>query len=269
MKPYYSTDLGTLYHGDCLEIMPQLDPVDLVLTSPPYDDLRKYGGYSFDFKKTGKHIFKVLKNGGVCVWIVGDETKNGCESGTSFRQALHFMHFGFNLHDTMFYKKNSAPFPTSNRYEQVIEYMFIFSKCKIKTVNLIKDKKNKWAGSKPFGMRSNRQKSGELKQREASTINQFGIRTNVWEYSTGANYSTKDKCAFEHPAIFPEALARDHIISWSNENDTIMDPMCGSGTTLKQCERLKRKWIGIEIEEKYCEIAAKRIEAERKQLKLF
>ena len=265
---YYRTPLGVLYNCDCLTILPHLEPVDLVLTSPPYDNLRDYGGYSFDFKKTGKALFKLIKDGGVCVWVVGDETQNGSESGTAFKHALHFKHFGFNLHDTMIYSKAGFAFPSNERYHQTFEYMFIFSKRKPNVFNPIKDKLNRYSRR---GGDFSRQKNGKIKHgnKGGLPLKRYGQRYNIWEYKVGGGNVTKDKVAYKHPAIFPESLARDHIISWSNQNDTVLDPMCGSGTTLKQAEKLKRKWIGIEIEEKYCEIAAKRVELERKQLKLF
>ena len=271
MKPYYETPNGVLYHGDCLDIMPLLEPVDLTVTSPPYDDLRTYQGYKFDFEGIAKELFRVTKGGGVIVWVVGDETKNGSESGTSFRQALFFKATGLNLHDTMIYKKNGPAYPSQDKYYQLFDYMFVFSKGSPKTFNPLKDRENKWYGQKWSKKRSRRNKEGELKDStwDQSEGGRFGTRFNVWKYNVGHGYSSKDKVAYEHPAIFPEMLAQDHIVSWSNKGDTVLDPMAGSGTTLKMAERLGRKWIGIEISEKYCEIAAKRIENERKQRKLF
>jgi len=266
MTPYYETELGKLYHGDCLEIMPELETVDLVITSPPYDALRRYEGYSFDFEIVAHGLRRLLMIGGVIVWVVGDQTVNGSESGTSFKQALFFIKIGLNLHDTMFYQKNPAPL-NHNRYEQAIEYMFVFSNGKPKTFNPILVKCN-WAGTSSTGTRRHDLHNLEPAH-NLGKINNRKIKQNVWHYETGFNKTTSDSYAFQHPAIFPDGLARDHIISWSNENNIVLDPMCGSGTTLKQAEKLKRKWIGIEIEEKYCEIAAKRIEQERKQLKLF
>jgi len=257
IKPYYETKLGKLYHGDCLEIMLELDPVDLVLTSPPYDNLRDYGGYKFNFKKTAKHIFNNIKQGGIVIWVVGDATINGNETGTSFKHALYFKEIGFYLHDTMIWNKPFIVPKPSNRYECSFEYMFVFSKGKPGTVNLIKDKVNKGSGRKISGHK--RGVNGTPVKLHGAKIGKivsdFGTRHNVWDVDAARGMK-----GHNHPAPFPEALARDHIISWSNENDVVLDPMCGSGTTLKQCERLKRKWIGIEISEEYCEIAAKRIE---------
>jgi DNA modification methylase len=257
--------------GDFIEIVKEIpnNYVDLTVTSPPYDNLRTYNneitgvkesGFSFDFQSMVLELYRVTKDGGIVVWVVGDQVKNGGETGSSFRQALGFMSEGFLLYDTMIYMKNGAPFPEKKRYSQVFEYMFIFSKGKPKTVNLLKDKKNKWAGHSNFGKRVMRTKDGELKEMPDFVIAEYGNRYNVWQYSTGKNYSTKDSFAFEHPAIFPEELVEDHILSWSSEGDIILDPMVGSGTTSKMAKLNNRNFIGIDISKEYIKLANKRIE---------
>ena len=268
MKPYFETDLGKLYCGDCLEIMSHIDPVDLVLTSPPYDTIRSYDGYDFNFKATAKLIKNTVKYGAVCVWIVGDQVIGGSETGTSFNQALFFISIGFNLHDTMIYAKHPIP-RTHNRYEQAFEYMFVFSCGSPKTFNPLKQATS--CGGSIVKSATIRKDSNNLSNYSGNgnKIKYNKIRSNIWFYETGFNKSTKDKFAFEHPAIFPDLLAVDHIESWSNPGDLILDTFLGSGTTAVACEQLNRRWIGIEISEKYCEIAAKRIERERQQLKLF
>lgn len=254
-------ELNKIYNLPCEIGLKQLDSesIDLTVTSPPYDNLRDYKGYSFDFETIAKELFRVTKKGGVVVWIVGDATVNGSETGTSFKQALYFKEIGFNLYDTMIYEKNTSAFPSNSRYEQVFEYMFVLSKEKPKSINLIKDKKNRWAGTSNFGERTNRKKDGSLEKRGKSIVNEYGIRTNIFRYSTGANYSTKDNYAFEHPAIFPENLAADHVKSWSNENEIVLDPFMGSGTTAKVAMKLNRKFIGFEISKEYHELAEKRV----------
>jgi len=252
--------------GDCLEVMKDIpdNSIDLTVTSPPYDNLRSYKGYTFKFEETANELYRVTKIGGVIVWVVGDATIKGSETGTSFKQALYFKEIGFNLHDTMIYEKNSPSYAASFksvRYSSIFEYMFILSKRNPKIVNLIKDKKNRWAGTKTFGKSSNRQKDGSIKINKRGIVAEYGYRTNIWKYNTGFNYSTKDKIAYNHPAIFPEKLAQDHILSWSNENDIVLDPMCGSGTTCKMAKLKNRKYIGIEISPEYCEIARKRVNA--------
>lgn len=248
--------------GDCVEIMKSFPDniIDLTITSPPYDSIRYYSGNKFNYENIVKQLYRVTKLGGVVVWVVGDTTVNGTESGSSFKQALYFMEVGFNLHDTMIYKKNGIAFPTPTRYHQCFEYMFVFSKGKPKTTHLIKDKPNS-QGGKTKKNRWERLKNGEIKFRdnESCTILPVGARWNIWEYDHGYNKSTLDKIAYKHPAIFPDKLAYDHIISWSNEGDIVLDPMCGSGTVCKQARILNRRFIGIDISSEYCEVAKERL----------
>jgi len=244
--------------GDAREILFQLPlcSVDLVVTSPPYDNLRDYKGYSFDFENIIKGLKNVLKTGGVIVWIVGDATIKGSETGTSFRQALYFMELGFNLHDTMIYQKFGCPFPETNRYYPQFEYMFIFSKGKPKNVNLLKDRKNKRAGER-FDGSTDRQPDGTTKPMSFNKtgrepiVKEYGVRWNIWQY--------QGQRVKGHPAPFPLQLAIDHIKSWSNEGDLILDPMCGSGTTCLAAKQLNRRFIGIEISKEYCMVAEKRL----------
>jgi len=192
------------------------------------------------------------------VWIVGDATVDGCESLTSFKQAIFFVEqCGFKLHDTMIYQKNNFSNPSNNRYHQIFEYMFVFSKGKLKTFNPIKDRLNIERGKTKIP--GKRQKDGEyIKGKIKKTINEYGLRHNIWKYKTGLYHSTKDKIAFQHPAIFPESLVQDHILSWSNKGDLILDPFLGSGTTTKMAHRLERRSIGIDISKEYCKIAKTR-----------
>lgn len=253
-------ELNKVYNENCIETMNKMpdDLIDLVITSPPYDNLRTYdGNNNFNFEEIANGLLRVVKQGGVVVWVVGDETVNGSESGTSFRQALYFKDIGFNLHDTMIYNKGSFQYPFPNRYHQVFEYMFVFSKGKLKTFNPLMDRKNKRSGVRTTNTK--REKNGEMTKRNGCEIKKFGKRFNIWKHNIGLNNSSKDKIAHEHPAIFPEDLARDHILSWSNEDDIVYDPMCGSGTTLKMAILNKRKWIGSEIVEEYYNTCVKRI----------
>ena len=245
-----------LHLGDCLEVMKTFssNSIDLTVTSPPYDNLRTYNGYSFDFEGIAKELYRVTKDGGVVVWVVGDATINGSETGTSFKQALFFKEIGFNLHDTMIYLKDQLAFPDTNRYYKAFEYMFVLSKGKPKSVNLIQDKANKSFGRKVTG--KSRQKNGNLtvRSRDGTNCKQFGFRWNYWlMYNQSRGKHNK------HPATFPESLSHDHIISWSNEGDTILDCFLGSGTTGKVAKQLNRKFIGIEISQEYLDIAKRRI----------
>lgn len=264
-------ELNKIYNENCLDTMSRMPDnfIDLTVTSPPYDNLRNYNGYDFDFESIAKELFRVTKKGGVVVWVVGDETINGSETGTSFKQALYFKEIGFRLHDTMIYEKNGFSSPSDNRYHQVFEFMFIFCKKQLKTFNPIKDKLNLWDS---FGKNTRRQVNGELKENEdrKSTKGQMGMRYNIWKIKVGGcGMSTSDDIAFEHPAIFPEDLARDHIKSWSNESDIVYDPFTGSGTTVKMAHLLKRNWIGSEISKEYCDLAEKRIKPYLMQQTLF
>ena len=249
-----------LHVSECVDFMQnQMHPesVDLTITSPPYDDLRDYNGYTFDFERISKQLYRVTKTGGVVVWVVGDKTENGSETGTSFRQALYFKEIGFYLHDTMIYAKNpKGASGGNNRYFQCFEYMFIFSKGKPKTTNLIRDRKNKYPNRQRKGYRA---KDGQLHFQEINIDQPYSKRTNIWLISNGFNKTTKDKIAYQHPAIFPEKLAEDHILSWSNEGDFVFDPMCGSGTVGKMALIHNRQFIGVDISEEYIEIAKERL----------
>lgn len=263
IKPFYKDDYCTLYNNDCIDVMKSMpeNSIDIIVTSPPYGKLRDYGGYIFDYKKMGLELFRLLKDGGVMVWVVGDETINGSESGESFKQALYFMSIGFNLHDTMIYEKNGSAMPTNVRYLAKFEYMFVFSKGIPKTIHLLKDRKNRFM--KRWGKgRVVREKDGSLSPRGNYVADEYGIRFNIWKMNNGYGYGTKDKIAWEHPATFPEALAEGHIKSWGNPGDVVLDPMCGAGTTLKMAKKLNRHTIGIECEQKYCEIAVQRLKQE-------
>lgn len=251
--------LNTIIQGDCLKVMKGMadKSVDLTVTSPPYDNLRTYKGYDFRFGGIAKELFRITKDGGVLVWVVGDATIDGSETGTSFRQALSFKEIGFNLHDTMIYEKASLSFPEENRYYPAFEYMFIFSKGKPKTVNLICDRKNNYAGTKISSHSREPDGSFRKKSGTGNKIKEYGVRFNIWRI---ANLEKKNRNG--HPAPFPERLAQDHILSWSNVGDLVLDPMCGSGTTCKMAKIHGRNFIGIEISPEYCKIANERLAQE-------
>lgn len=256
-------EVNKIYNENCLDTMKRMPDnfIDLTVTSPPYDNLRDYKGYSFPFEDIAKELYRITKEGGVVVWVVGDATIKGSETGTSFKQALYFKELGFNLHDTMIYNKDAFPFPESNRYYQQFEYMFILSKGTPNTSNLIADKPNTTFGSKMY---KNRIADGSFIEmhgaKNGKTIGEFGIRGNVWNTGIGKNKSTKDEIAFEHPAIFPEKLAYDHIKTWTNENDLVYDCFMGSGTTAKAAIAANRKYIGSEISKEYYDIIQKRLQ---------
>lgn len=254
-----------LFNGDCLSVLPSIadNSIDLVVTSPPYDELRTYSGtleWNFEvFQAVAQQLTRVLKDGGVIVWIVGDATVKGSETGTSFKQALYFKELGLRLFDTMIYQKTGVTSPSKARYYQAFEYMFVFSKGKNKTFNPILDRKNKWR--ERWGKtRRIKQADGTFSQeRDDRLAPEYGMRFNVWQINQAHNYSTKDKFAAQHPAIFPEQLANDHILSWSNAGDVVLDPFMGSNTTGKMAMLNRRGFIGIEKVPAYFDIAVKRL----------
>lgn len=256
----YNYKMIELINDDCLIALTKIEEnsIDLTVTSPPYDNLRTYNGNNAQWgepvwKSVIEELYTVTKPGGVVVWVVGDATIKGSETGTSFKQALWAKECGFNLHDTMIWKKHTFSSPIPTRYHDVFEFMFIWSKGRPKTLNLIEDRKNKSAGETHNV--TVREADGSLNWRTPKTIKQLGKRFNVWEQTT-----TRNKA---HPAPFPEKLAQDHIISWSNEGDTVLDPFMGSGTTGKMAKQLGRNFIGIELDKEYFEIAKARIAGDK------
>ena len=256
-----------IYNESNLETMSRMPDnfIDLTVTSPPYDNLRTYNGYEFDFESIAKELFRVTKDGGVVVWVVGDATIKGSETGTSFRHALFFMECGFRLHDTMIYKTHKPPM-NDRRYQACFEYMFVLSKGRPKTFFPIKVDSKK-AGQKrqsithwnPDGSKKLMSKGGEYSLMKT--------KESVWIFASGNNGDDKD--SMKHPARFPEQLANDHIISWSNEEDLVYDPFMGSGTTAKMAILNNRRYIGSEISQEYCDIATKRIHEAKQELTLF
>ena len=257
-----------LIHGDCRKELVKLFKedilVDLTITSPPYDNLRNYDGYlkwDFEvFKEIAELLYYITAPGGVLVWVVNDSVIDGSESGTSFRQALYFKELGFNLHDTMIYAKEN-PVPNARvRYQQSFEYMFVLSKGKPKTVNLLTEhRSNKYNDKRVFreNKQFNRDDNGEHQVRDYHYKEEVP-RRNIWYYSLGLNGTTRYRDAFKHPAIFPEKLAVDHILSWSNPGDLVLDPFMGSGTVGAMCQEWGRDFIGIEIVGYYYDIARRR-----------
>lgn len=247
-----------LYRNDCINFMQGMDAntIDLTITSPPYDNLRDYKGYYFPFEQIAEQLYRVTKKGGVVVWVVGDKI-NGGKSLTSFRQGLYFQEAGFRMHDVMIYQKRNTPFMRGNAYTNAYEFMFVLSKGKPKTFNPLKEKTVRNGlemlthNKLPDGI--NKKKLGKLKKEKA--------RTNIWAYAVGLGGTTSDKIAFQHPAVFPEKLAEDHVLSWSNEDELVFDPMCGSGTTCKMALIHRRHYLGVDVSEEYIKIARKRLEA--------
>ena len=262
-------EIDKIYNIDCLEGMKQIPDgsIDAVVTSPPYDNLRSYGGvgegWNFEtFKAIAAELTRILKDGGVIVWIVADGTINGSETGTSFKQALYFMECGLSLYDTMIWEKPAAPSPTEGRYYDVFEYMFVFCKGKKpNALNFINDRKNIIVGAvyekETRSCAEDRKATGK---RQA--VPEYSRRFNVWVVPNTVNTTG-------HPAVFPMKLARGHVHSWTNESDLVLDPFIGSGTTAVACIKEKRHFIGFELNKEYYDKACQRIDAEQRQLTLF
>jgi len=246
-----------LYAGDNVEVLRRVvqdNSIQLTVTSPPYDNLRKYNGFTWDFEAVARELYRVTKSGGVVVWVVADATVNGSETGTSFRQALFFKECGFNLHDTMIYEKAGTGACGSNlAYWQTWEYMFVLSKGAPSIVNRLRDIPNKKAGC--VNTRGRVGNDGAIKDTVRRVTPEFSVRTNIWRILAGNNGDDK----VPHPAKFPEALARDHVLSWSNAGDTVLDPFAGSGTTGKMAVTNSRSFIGIDISPAYVDLAKGRI----------
>ena len=257
---------------NCIDGMQLMDAesVDLVVTSPPYDDLRTYNDSSkWDhevFKSVADNLARVLKTGGVIMWNVNDATVKGSETGSSFRQCLYFMdQCGLRLHDTMIYEKTGTAFasgPKSVRYTQIFEYCFILSKGKPKTINLIQDKKNAWAGYTSFGNAKTRKQDGTMHDpgKKSKVIREYGVRTNIWKIKNSGGFGQSSKASYKHPATMPEELARGHVLTWSDKNDLILDPFMGAGTTAQVCLEENRNFIGFEIDETYHQMCVDRVQ---------
>lgn len=245
------------YVANCVDFMSKHlkdGSIDLTVTSPPYDDLRDYKGYSFPFETIAKELYRVTKKGGVIVWVVGDKI-NGGRSLTSLRQAIYFQDIGFSVHDIMIYQKKNTPFMRSNAYTNAYELMIILSKGKPKTFTPLKEPTVRHG----LEMLTHNKLSDGINKKKLGELKKEKTKTNIWSYAVGFGGTTKDRIAFEHPAVFPEKLAEDHILSWSKPNDLVFDPLCGSGTTCKMAEKHGRRWIGVDISKKYVDIARKRM----------
>ena len=247
-----------LFAANCVDFMRAMPAgcVDLTVTSPPYDTLRNYKGYDFDFERIAEGLFRVTAEGGVAVWVVGDRIHEG-RSLTSFRQGLHFQEIGFNMHDVMIYQKKNTPFMRSNAYTNAYEFMFVLSKGKPKTFNPLREK----TARSGHEMVVYNKGPDAVNKKVLKELKKEKTRTNVWAYAVGMGGTTSDKIAFQHPAVFPEKLAEDHILTWTNSGDLVFDPMCGSGTTCKMAMIHQREYVGVDISDDYIKVAKQRLGA--------
>lgn len=247
---------------DCVEGMRALPPasVPLTVTSPPYDDLRDYGAHTWDFEKfmlVASQLWRVTMPGGALCWVVGDQIRDGGQTGSSFRQALYLKGLGFRLHNTLVIEKQLARGISKVRYGVAPEFVFVFSKGRPRSINLIRDKANKFGGQL---MRfSTRGRDGTTSDTEKALIRPFGVRGNVWRYTTGSRVTAKERYAFQHPALMPEKLAKDLIVSWSKPGDLVLDPFGGAGTTAKMALLNHRRYLSIEAHAPYHGLAVRRL----------
>ena len=249
-----------IIEGNCVNVMREFkeNSIDLTLTSPPYDNLRAYKGYVFPFNDIVKELYRITKEGGIVVWVVNDATINGSETGTSFKQALKFIEVGFNLHDTMIFQKtNPIPQIYRKRYNGIFEYMFVFSKGKVKTHNPLKIDCLHAGLQLNSTTYKNYSKGDQKRTKMANPVKKQKIKGNIWTYVVGKK--KEDQEAKGHPAPFPCQLAQDHINSWTNSGDIVLDPMNGSGTTCISALQLGRQYIGIDMSKEYCDLARTRI----------
>ena len=274
-------DLNKTYNQDCLITMSNMPDnfINATICSPPYDDIRNYGnhvkgltdefnGYSFPFESIAKELYRVTKKGGVVVWVVNDATHNGSETLNSFRQAIYFKEIGFKMHDTMIYRKLNPMPNAGKRYQQMFEYMFVFSKGTPSTTNItLRERSNKCEDKRTYRKKKfSRDKDGVFNENDYF-IKEMVPDYNVWDFYVGWGNTTKDDVAFEHPAIFPEELVKRHIESWTNEGDLIYDPFMGSGTTAKMALLSNRHYIGSELNPEYMSIIDRRINEIQSQIK--
>jgi site-specific DNA-methyltransferase (adenine-specific) len=232
------------------------ESIDMIITSPPYGTMRKYNGYSFDFESIAFQLFRLIKPGRCIVWVMGDQTIDGCENLMAFKQANYFKQLGLNI-ETMIYEKKSFLPQNINRYNHVFEYMFVMSKGAIKVFNPV------MVDRKFFDSRTTKKmhrSSDGVFKKEGHLLTTPQVKlTNVWKIACAGGQSSKDKEAYQHPAIMPEELAENHILSWSNPGEIILDPLCGSGTSLKMAGLHGRKYLGIDSSQEYCDLAKNRL----------
>jgi DNA modification methylase len=253
---------GKIYRENCIDTLHRMpdDWLDMTITSPPYDDLRDYNGYHFPVEEIAELLFRKTKKGGVVIWVVADRTVNGSETLTSFDHAFKFREAGFSVHDTMLYVKNNPiPSDCGRRYRQAFEYMFCFSKGRPETFNPLTEP-TKSAGTKIKAFRITEAGRGNVPDEDIGrAIKAERKVSNIFAYNVGTS-SSGDRVAFKHPAIFPEQLVRDQIMTWTNAGDLVYDCFMGSGTTAKVAHLLDRRWLGSEISEEYVKLALERLE---------
>jgi site-specific DNA-methyltransferase (adenine-specific) len=264
-------ELNKVYQQDCIVGMRKIPDgaIDLVVTSPPYDNLRDYNGYSVDLNETGKNIYRILKDGGVAVMVIQDQTKNFGKSLTSFRTIVDWCdNVGFKLFECVIYRKNGTEGAWwKNRFRVDHEYMPIFLKGE-KPQYFNKDSlkvKSKHGGKIMTGF-ANRKTNGETGKSITKAINEMKCRGTVWDYLMAGD---KDPVKRKHPAPFPDKIPFDFINCFCPPNGIVLDPFVGSGSTVVGAKKLNRSFIGFDISEEYCNLTRKRLDSVSPDDELF
>jgi site-specific DNA-methyltransferase (adenine-specific) len=253
-------ELNKIYCMDCLEGMRKLpdDSIDLVVTSPPYDNLRTYKGFSVDLHSTGKEAYRVLKDGGIAVMVIQDQTKAFAKTLTSFRLIIDWCdNIGFRLFETIIYRKYGTEGAWwKARFRVDHEYMPIFLKGKKpqyfnKKLLMVPSKH----GGEILTGSGNRRTTGETTKTVTRPINPTKCRGTIWDYLMAGD---KDPLKRKHPAPFPDQIPIDFITCFCPPKGIVLDPFIGSGSTAVAAKKLGRHYIGFEITPEYCEIAEQR-----------
>jgi site-specific DNA-methyltransferase (adenine-specific) len=272
IKKYDALPLNKIICGDAVEELKKIpnNSIDILVTSPPYDGIRKYNGFNYDLHATGKEIYRVLKDGGVAIMVIQDQTKNFGKTLTSFRTIVDWVdNIGFKLFETVIYRKYGAEGAWWNkRFRVDHEYMPIFLKGE-RPQYFNKDplKIPSKHGGKTMTGGGTRLTNGIRIPTRAITINPMKCRGTIWEYMTAGDGT---RLKHKHPATFPDKLPYDFIQCFCPPNGVVLDPFIGSGTTALAAIELDRNYIGIDISKEYCDLARRRIKEEgAKNKKLF
>jgi len=266
-KRYGELPINKIICGDAIEIMKKFpsSSVDIVITSPPYDAVRDYKGFTFDLHATGREIHRVLKDGGVAVMVIQDQTKNFGKSLTSFKTIIDWCDsFGFKLFETVIYRKYGAEGAWWNkRFRVDHEYIPVFLKGeRPRYFNKEHLKIPSKHGGKTMTGGGTRLTNGIRIATRSIKINPMKCRGTVWDYLTAGDGS---RLKHQHPATFPNQLPYDFISCFAPKNGVVLDPFVGSGTTTVAAKNLGYKYIGIDIAPEYCAIAEKRMKEECSQ----
>lgn len=255
--------------GDAVETLSELEDESIHLTvfSPPYDDIRDYNKkWNLDYEALGSELNRVTVDGGVCAVVIGDGTKNFAKSLTTFRWAINWCdNCDWKLFECCIYKRHGNPGAWwTKRFRVDHEYILIF----------FKGKKPRFFNKEPLKVDSihagkrfsgtDRLTNGGFKRIEPKPVNKRKCRGTIWNYSTSNTEGNKIK--LKHPATYPDQLASDLIKCFSDKGDIVLDPMSGSGTTCVMANKLNRRYLGIEINPEYRDIAVNRLELETSAL---